>query len=148
MVVVVVVVLAGFEAFKELANFSRTGFQFVSHPPSRQYSEKFPSELNRHTKHSLLPPLGPQTEFGNKSDFSHFPKLCRIGVIYNKRLVGQQLTCRGEYYSAIRTTFMMFVRVRVRLYQVTANTYLGSKSDLLTSTLSSIGKIASPQFSV
>ena len=33
MVLVVVVVLAGFEAFKELANFSRTGFQFVSHPP-------------------------------------------------------------------------------------------------------------------
>ena len=102
----------GFEAFKQRAGTSHGLDLNFCHirpaQPSRQISEKFPSKLNRHraglcsVSFSSPPSPGAETEFGNKSDFSHFQN-CRIAYwCYNKRLVGQQLTLsRTEKSSAM-----------------------------------------------
>ena len=151
MVLVVVVVLPGFEAFKQLANFSRADFNFCHIRPAGNIQRNFRQKFNRRTMpmENGLSPLptsltGPQTEFGNKSDFSHFQNLCRIGGT-TKGWLDNCWSCRGEQYNAIRT-HSWCLSVPVRLDQVTANTSR-IKVWTLTSTPSSIGEIASPQFS-
>ena len=134
MVLVEVVVLAGFEAFKELANFSRTGFQFVSHPPpAGNIQRNFRQKFNRRTMENGLspPPLPPSQVLKlnlETNPIFHTFKTCAVLVVQQKAdwttvdPVEESNIMQSELIHDVCQSQSDLIKLR--------QTHLGSKSEL------------------
>ena len=90
MVLVVVVVLPGFEAFKQLANFSRADFNFCHIRPAGNIQRNFRQKFNRRTmplENGLSPPLPPSQVLKlnlETNPIFHTFKTCAVLVVQQK----------------------------------------------------------------
>ena len=145
MVVVVVVVLAGFEAFKQLAKLL-TGWISICVTSAQPaiFREISVWAQQPHKGLSYLPPRSSNWIWKQIRFFTLSKVVPYFGVTTKDWLDNSwpaeesKIECNQNHIHDVCQSESDFIKLR--------QTRLGSKSELLTSPLSSIGKIASPQF--